>query len=69
MRNKTSNRLEHKLTKRDTASSEEEMVHSNKIYRLNSYENEIQAENYLRLKNSSVSPERAAVMIKEHFGL
>lgn len=68
-RNKTSNRLEHKPTKRDTASSEKEMVNSNIIYRLNSFENEIQADHYFRLNNSGVSPERAAGMIKEHFGL
>lgn len=69
IRNKTSNRLEHKPTKRDTASSEKEMVNSNKIYRLNSYENEIQTDHYLRLNNSGVSPDRAARMIKAHFGL
>lgn len=69
IRNKTSNRLEHKPTKRDTASSEKEMVSSNKIYRLNSSENEIQAEHYLRLNNSGISPDRVAGIIKEHFGL
>lgn len=69
IRNKTSNRLEHKPSKRDTASSEKEMLGSNKIYRLNSYENEIQAVHYLRLNNSGISPDRAALIIKEHFAL
>ena len=69
IRNKTSNRLEHKPTKRDTVASEKEMVRSNQIYRLNSLENEIQAEHYLRLNNSGVSPDKVAGMIKGHFGL
>lgn len=69
LRNKTANRLEHKPTKRDTAASEKEMVNSNKIYRLNSFENEIRADHYLRLNNSGVSPDRVAGMIKEYFEL
>lgn len=69
VRNKTVNRLDHKPTKRDIVSSEQEMVQSNKSYRLNSYENEIQASRYLRLNNSAISADKIAITIKEHFGL
>lgn len=68
-RNKSSNRLEHKPTKRDTISSEKEMVKSNKIYRLNSDVDEIQAENYLRINNTGIPADRIAGVIKGHFGL
>lgn len=68
-RNKTPNRLSHKPTKRDTVSSEKEMVKSNKIYRLNSFENEIQTVHYLRLNNSGIPPGKVASMIKAHFAL
>lgn len=68
-RNKTSNRLEHKPTKRDTTSSEKEMVKSNKIYRLNSDVDEIQAKNYLRINNTGIPADRIAGVIKGHFGL
>ncbi|WP_033542271.1 AAA family ATPase [Planococcus sp. CAU13] len=68
-RNKTANRLEHKPTKRDTASSEKEMLGSNKRFRLNSDENEIAAEHYLRINNTGINPKEVAVLIKEHFNL
>lgn len=68
-RNKTANRLAHKPTKRDTVSSEKEMVKSNKVYRLNSNADEIRSGNYLRINNTGISPDRVAAMIKAHFGL
>lgn len=68
-RNKTFNRLTHKPTKRDTVSSEKEMVKSNKAYRLNSAADEIRAEHYLRINNTGIPADRVARKIKEHFGL
>ncbi|TAA69775.1 AAA family ATPase [Planococcus salinarum] len=68
-RNKTSNRLAHKPTKRDTVSSEKEMVKSHKVYRLNSNADEIRAENYLRINNTGIPANRVARKIKEHFEL
>lgn len=68
-RNKTANRLQHKPAKRDTTASESEMIKAHKIYRLNSYDNEIQAPHYLRLNNSGTGANEIAGMIKAHFDL
>ena len=68
IRNKSGNRLAHKPTKRNLVSSEKEMLRSNKIYRLNSFQDEIKADNYMRLNNTGLAPEKAAEMIKAHFG-
>jgi hypothetical protein len=38
-------------------------------YRLNSLEGEITKRNYIRINNSNLSPENAAQMIKDKFGL
>ena len=67
-RNKTANRLAHKPTKRDTISSEKEMINSGNTYRLSSHEGEINADNYLRINNTGISPEVVAKTIKAHFG-
>ncbi|NBI05872.1 AAA family ATPase [Senegalia massiliensis] len=38
-------------------------------YRLNSYEGEINQENYMRINNTSICPEQVAQMIKDKFSL
>ncbi|MGD6801762.1 AAA family ATPase [Rossellomorea vietnamensis] len=68
-RNVTPNRLEHKPTKRNTEQSEEHLLSSMKTLRLNSQENEIQAENYIRINNTSLSPDEVADKIKSEFSL
>jgi hypothetical protein len=68
-RNKTPNRLEHKPTKRDLVHSEKIFRHLEEKHRLNSYEAEIQRENYMRINNTNLSPDVVASMIYDHFEL
>jgi len=68
-RNKTENRLLNKPTKRDLAASEQRFIRTEEKYRLNSLPGEIPFENYIRIDNTNLSPEAAAEMIKERFGL
>ncbi|MEF3307690.1 AAA family ATPase [Paenibacillus sp. GYB004] len=68
-RNKSPNRLLHKPTKRNIEFSEQDLLLSMDKYRLNSYEGEIQKENYMRINNTRISPEEVARMIQEQFQL
>jgi hypothetical protein len=68
-RNKTPNRLEHKPTKRDILWSENVFRSMEAKYRLNSNENELKKENYIRIDNTSVPPDEAARRIKSVFRL
>lgn len=68
-RNSTPLRLEEKPSKRDVATSEERMLKLVENHRLNSDEGEIQYPNYLRIDNSTLSPEEVATIIVERFGL
>lgn len=68
-RNKHPHRLSHKPTKRNLERSEKDLNDSMKKYRLNSKIGEIQKENYLRIDNTSLSPEETAKNIKEKFNL
>lgn len=66
-RNKTENRLLNKSTKRDIEKSEALFRRIEEKYRLNSYKDEIQKENYIKINNTELSPEEAAEMIKNKF--
>ncbi len=67
-RNKSENRLMNKESKRNLERSEAEMRNTNEKYRLNSYEGEeLPFENYLKIDNTSLSPEDVARQIKAHF--
>lgn len=68
-RNKTENRMLNKSTKRDIKHSEEMFRKLETKYRLNSLEGEITKRNYIRINNSNLSPDIAAQMIKDRFGL
>lgn len=68
-RNETPNRLAHKASKRDLASSRERVIAMDKKYRLESNPGEIPFENYMRIDNSNLEPEAVAAMIKERFAL
>ncbi|WP_088105984.1 AAA family ATPase [Halalkalibacter urbisdiaboli] len=68
-RNRSPYRLEHKLTKRNIEQSELELKNSMQKYRLNSNEGEIQKENYMKINNTTLSPEETAQMIKKEFRL
>ncbi len=70
-RNKTANRLEHKVSKRDLEWSENELLKSLEKHRLNSVEGEGEKifKNYMKINNTNISAEEVAKMIKEKFNL
>ncbi|MBJ6359735.1 shikimate kinase [Paenibacillus sp. GCM10012307] len=69
VRNHTPHRLEHKPTKRNLKQSEHDLKSSMDEYRLNSFENEITRENYIRINNTSLTAAQVAEMIKKQFFL
>lgn len=69
MRNKSSNRLIHKPSKRNTEWSENDLKESIVKYRLNSIEGEITYPNYLRVNNTNLSAVQVAKIIKDRFNL
>lgn len=68
-RNATENRLKNKPSKRDVDASCARLVSEDAHYRLVSLDGEIPFANYLRIDNSALSPQDAALRIKETFGL
>ena len=68
-RNATENRLKNKPSKRNLPISNQLLIGDDEKYRCVSYEGEIPFENYLRIDNSDKSPDEAAQLIKETFGL
>ena len=68
-RNETPNRLAHKASKRDLASSRERVIAMDKKFRMESNPGEIPFENYMRIDNSNLEPDVVAAMIKERFAL
>lgn len=68
-RNKTEHRLNHKPTKRNIEWSENELKESIKKHRLNSKIGEIKEKNYLRINNTNLSAQSAALKIKRRFKL
>ena len=68
-RNETANRLAHKASKRDLASSRARVIAMDEKFRLESNPGEIPFENYMRIDNSNLEPDVVAAMIKERFAL
>lgn len=68
-RNKTENRLLNKPTKRNLEKSESLFRSLENTYRLNSFDGEVAKENYIRIDNSNLQPEEAALIIKNKFSL
>ena len=68
-RNATENRLKNKASKRDLEASNARLIRDDERYRLVSLPGEIPFENYLRIENTELSPEKTANQIKEYFGL
>ena len=68
-RNKTENRLLHKPSKRDIEKSDKHLIDIDKKVRLESNDGEVPFENYVKIDNSSLSPDIVAKMIKEMFSL
>jgi hypothetical protein len=68
-RNKSSNRLEHKPSKRNVEWSENELKRSLESYRLNSLEGEINFPNYMKINNTNLRAEEVAELVKGKFNL
>lgn len=68
-RNKTENRLLNKPSKRDLNHSEQLFKMLEEKYRLNSYDNEIKKEKYIKIDNTNLEPNEVAKMIKDKFKL
>ena len=68
-RNISENRLAHKASKRDIASSNQRLLNDDANHRCVSYEGEIPFEHYLRIENADIPAAQAAQMIKAHFDL
>ena len=69
IRNKSTHRLEHKPTKRNIKQSEQHLLGTMESSRLNSKKDEIKNENYIRIDNTDLSPEKVAQLIKQNFQL
>lgn len=73
-RNRTENRLKEKPSKRDVALSEQRFLSAEERYRVVSEPGEVceklgcAPERYLRIDNTSLTPDEAAEMIVRHFG-
>ncbi|MBQ0072190.1 MAG: hypothetical protein KBS81_10125 [Spirochaetales bacterium] len=68
-RNRTKERLEEKPSKRDVLTSEARIIREDSLYRLESLPGEVKFQNYLKIDNSHLTPNRCARLIKEHFQL
>ena len=68
-RNKTTNRMENKPTKRNLEFSQSLFTRTESKYRLVSHEGEITFQNYLRIDNTQREAEDVARQIKDEFGL
>ena len=66
-RNKTENRLLNKPSKRDIQQSEQLFKNLESYYRLNSYDNEIQKENYIKIDNTNLEADAVAKIIRDKF--
>ena len=68
-RNKSENRLKNKASKRDLALSDERLKYEDEHYRLVSRDGEVPFENYIKIDNTHLEPDKVAAMIKERFHL
>ena len=68
-RNRTEHRLIHKPSKKDFKRSEGYLLAAEAKSRNNSMDEEIENSNYVRIKNTNVTPNEAAKTIKEKFKL
>lgn len=68
-RNSSTNRLLHKISKRDIKLSEKEMIHLEKENRYVSIEGEYAGKQYIRIDNQELSPREVANMICTRWNL
>lgn len=68
-RNKSEFRLSKKSSKRDTARSEKNLLSTESQYKMNTDDDFFYKENYVKINNTSLSPEETAQRIIDAFGL
>jgi len=68
-RNKSARRLKYKPSKKNILESDEELLDTDRKYRLNSNTNEFHEENYLQIDNTRINAAQTAKLIKEKFDL
>ncbi len=68
-RNVTENRLKNKASKRDIEASRARILADDKKHRFESYDGELNLENYIKINNTNLAPDEVAEMIKEKFDL
>ena len=68
-RNATENRLKEKPSKQDLKASLDRFIRLEAKYRLNSHENELTFDNYLKIDNTNLKPDEVALKIKDYFKL
>lgn len=66
-RNITENRLIHKASKRDIEISNQRLLNDDANHRCESFAGEIPFENYIKIDNSSLTPDVVATIIKKQF--
>lgn len=66
-RNATENRLRCKASKRDLEASNQRLINDDKNHRLESFDGELNFENYIKIDNTEIPPDAAAKIIKERF--
>jgi hypothetical protein len=66
-RNATEFRLTQKASKRDRVRSEQNLLHADQTYKLNSTNDFFYQENYVKINNTDLSPQEAAQHIVEAF--
>jgi hypothetical protein len=66
-RNATEFRLTQKASKRDRVRSEQNLLHTDQTYKLNSTNDFFYAENYVKINNTDLSPQATALRIVEAF--
>lgn len=69
VRNSTEKRLQEKPSKRNTEWSKNELLKTMENHRLISNLNEVKYENYIKIDNTSISPQEVAKIIQEAFQL
>lgn len=66
-RNQTQNRLKNMPSKRNLEESKKNLIDVDNMWRCESKEGEIPFDHYLKIDNTSLSPEYVAKMVKKHF--
>jgi hypothetical protein len=68
-RNQTENRLKEKPSKQDIKTSLDRFLRLEDKYRLNSFDQELKLENYIKIDNTHLEPDEVAKQIKDYFKL